>query len=91
MEKKIAVDGKKVFRIKAKWEVACQVGVAHRGDYEALLRKGAVLAVDIGEGVFHLVDPVGMLHSLRKRCVKVLGRAPSDVRVCFNKKGFMRV
>lgn len=91
MEKKLAVDGKKVFMIKAKEEVADEVGVAHRGDYKALLRKGEVLAVDIGKGVFHLVEPVGMLYSLRGKCVEIIGRAPSNIRICFNSKGFIRI
>lgn len=89
MGKKFAVDRSKVFKVRAKKDVACRVSVAHRSDYDALLRKGAVLAVDDGNGAFHLVEQVGSINALRKDCVEVVGPAPPRTTVYFNKKRFV--
>ena len=85
----VAVDATKVFRVRAKNEVACRVGIAHRGDFEGLVRKGIVLAVDGGNGAFYLVEPVGALSFLRKECIKVVGPAPKNIVVEATKKGFV--
>ncbi|MCR4323085.1 MAG: hypothetical protein NUV61_03280 [Candidatus Azambacteria bacterium] len=89
MATKVVVDGKNVFRVKAEEKVARRVGVAHRADYEALLRMGVVLAVDTGGEVFHLVKPVGAIHFVRKTCVRVLGLAPAKIVVSATKSGFV--
>lgn len=91
MAKRLAVDGDNVVRVRAREELVRQVSIAHRGDYEVLLRKGVVLAVDGGNDCFYLVEPVGALSFLRKGCVKVLGLAPKNVIVEADKKnGFVR-
>jgi len=90
MKKRLVGDSEKVFRVKARQELACRVSIAHRGDYEALLRKGVVLAVDSGDGIFHLVEPVGMLCFLRKTCMRVLGSASPKTVVEADRNGFRR-
>lgn len=89
MAERVAVDPKKVFRVRAKNDMACKVGVAHRGDYESLIRKGIVLAVDAGNGVFYFTEPEGSLSFLRKECLKVIGPAPKNIVVEATKEGFV--
>ena len=85
----LVVDPKKVFRVRAKNDMTCKVSVAHRGDYESLVRKGVVLAVDGGNGVYYFTEPEGSLHCLRKECIKVIGPAPKNIVVEATKEGFV--
>lgn len=75
MAKRLVVDEGKVYLVAGREEIASMVGVAHRGDYELLIRKGEVLAVYDDNGVFHFVDPVGGICFLRKECVRIIGPA----------------
>lgn len=78
---RLAVDSSKVFEVKVRGELASKVSIFHRADYEALLRKGVVLAVDTGDDVIHFVEPAGTLLFLRKTCVEVVGPASPKIVV----------
>ncbi len=90
MSTRLVVDRKKVFRVRARRELASQVCTCQRGDYEAILRKGSVLVVDGGNDVFYLVEPVGVFQFLRKTYVHVIGPvSPKIVVEADGEKGFI--
>mgnify|MGYP001568870679 CR=1 FL=1 len=90
MGKRLVVDGSKVFKVKARRELADKVCVCHRRDYEMIAGKGPILVVDGGNDVFYLVEPVGEFKFLRKTCVQVLGPASPELVVeADSEKGFI--
>lgn len=68
----------KFFWVKVREELAGNVGVAHRAEFQNLAREERVLAShEEGSEVIRLVKPQGVLSTLRKACVTILGSAPA--------------
>lgn len=79
MANRLKKDGSKtkVLRVQVKLFLEQHVHVAHRADFQILAEKKEILVVDDGGEMLRLLSPQGMLKSLRRTCVYVLGPAPA--------------